>query len=341
MTDAPPARRGLVWDWSDALFGAVCAVPSALVMFNDVSRGVACAVGVIPAAFVGVSAARHRRVGVLIVGATAGISMVVGSVLAGEPWLAVTGIFVLAVVTAELARRRPVGRLAVTLALPLVGVGLSFTEVSDALGLAVVIIAGSAYAWAVSLVWPQRPVSTTPDSPAVPAGDYGIRLGLAGAIAAALGFALDLDHVGWPCAAALLVMRPSIEMTQLRSLGRVASVFIGAGAAVVFVGQDPRTAAYALSAIVVVTGAAATRTSRWYVTSMFTTFLVIVLLAQAGPSEAVQGFNERVAETAAGVALAYLFGMVVPTIRRPRAQHGGTRHRVPPSPSAGTGMVDH
>lgn len=341
MTDARQARRGLVWNWSDALFGAVCAMPSALVMFNDVSRGVACAVGVIPAAFVGVSADRRRRVGVLIVGVTAGISMVVGSLLAGEPWLAVIGIFVLAVVTAELARRRPVGRLAVSLALPLVGVGLSFTEIGDALGLAVVMIAGSAYAWAVSLIWPQRSASPPSRAATAPPLDYGIRLGLAGAIAAALGFALDLDHVGWPCAAALLVMRPSSEMTQLRSLGRVASVFIGAGAAVVFVGQDPRTAAYALAAIVVVTGAAATRTSHWYVTSMFTTFLVIVLLAQAGPSEAVQGFDERVAETAAGVALAYLFGMVVPTIRGPRATHGRSRHRVPPSPSAGTGMVGH
>ncbi len=275
----------------------------------------------------------------MIVGATAGVSMVVGSVLAGEPWLAVVGIFVLAVVTAELARRRPIGRLAVTLALPLVGVGLSFAEMSDALGLAVIMFAGSAYAWAVSLIWPQRPTSAPP-APAVPTRDYGIRLGLAGAIAAALGFALDLDHVGWPCAAALLVMRPSSEMTQLRSLGRVASVFIGAGAAVVFVGQDPRTAVYALSAILVVTGAAATRSSRWYVTSMFTTFLVIALLAQAGPSEAVQGFDERVAETAAGVALAYLFGMVVPTIRGRRATHDGTHHRVPPSPSAGTEVAD-
>jgi hypothetical protein len=44
--------------------------------------------------------------------------------------------------------------------------------------------------------------------------------------------------------------------------------------------------------------------SGWYVTSLFNTFLVITLLAQAGPSEAVQGFDERVAETAAGVALA-------------------------------------
>ena len=67
-----------------------------------------------------------------------------------------------------------------------------------------------------------------------------------------------------------------------------------------------------------------TRTSRWYVTSLFTTFLVIVLLAQAGPNEAVRGFDERVAETALGVAIAYVFGMLVPTIRERRGSRAPT-----------------
>ena len=37
---------------------------------------------------------------------------------------------------------------------------------------------------------------------------YGLCLGLAGATAAAIGFALDFDHVGWAATAAMLVMRP-------------------------------------------------------------------------------------------------------------------------------------
>jgi hypothetical protein len=48
---------------------------------------------------------------------------------------------------------------------------------------------------------------------------------------------------------------------------------------------------------------------------------VIALLAQAGPNEAVRGFDERVAETALGVAIAYVFGMLVPTF----LDHRGSR----------------
>lgn len=314
-----PSPPGLAWRWSDALFGAVCAAPSAVVVFHDVSRGVACAVGVLPAVIVGVIATRRRRLGVIVVGATAGASIVLGSALAGWPWLAVTGIFLLALLTAELARKRPAGRLALVLALPLVGVGLSFEgDLRNALGLAVIMTVGAVYAWAVSLIWPERRAPLPTAEGATPGHGYGLRLGLAGGTAAALGFVLELDHLGWPCAAALLVMRPSSEMTQLRSLGRVASVIVGAATAVAFVEQAPRAVGYALAVVVVVTGAAATRTSRWYVTSAFTTFLVIVLLGQSDAGAAVQGFDQRVSETVLGVGLAYLFGMVVPTIAQQR-----------------------
>jgi hypothetical protein len=274
---------------------------------------------------------RRRRLGVVVVGATAGASIVLGSALAGWPWLAIIGIFLLSLVTTELARRRPAGRLALVLALPLVGVGLSFEgELRNALGLALIMTAGAVYAWAVSLIWPERPPPVpTADGP-VPGHGYGLRLGLAGATAAGLGFALDLDHLGWPCAAALLVMRPSSEMTQLRSLGRVASVLVGAAIAVAFVEHAPGAVADALAVVLVVTGAAATRTSRWYVTSAFTTFLVIVLLGQADPDAAVQGFDQRVNGTILGVALAYLFGMVMPAIAQQRTSRNQARAETRP-----------
>ena len=52
--------------------------------------------------------------------------------------------------------------------------------------------------------------------------DYGVRLGLAGAVCAAIGFALDLEHVGWAVTAALIVMRPSPEAAAA-AVGRSAS----------------------------------------------------------------------------------------------------------------------
>ncbi|MGP8830464.1 FUSC family protein, partial [Klebsiella quasipneumoniae] len=62
---------------------------------------------------------------------------------------------------------------------------------------------------------------------------YGVRLGAAGAIAAAIGFAADWDHAGWACAACLLVMRPSPDLVTSRGVGRLVSVLLGAVVGVV------------------------------------------------------------------------------------------------------------
>src|SRR5262249_55422988 len=134
----------------------------------------------------------------------------------------------------------------------------------------------------------------------------------------AIGFAFDLDHVGWACAAALLVMRPSEEMTQLRSVGRLVAVVIGAAAAAVVANQTARPGVYAVAVVVVLAAASATHTSRWYVTATFATFLALSLLIYGDPQERVSRFNERVLETALGVGLAYVFGLLIPVARERR-----------------------
>jgi uncharacterized membrane protein YccC len=49
---------------------------------------------------------------------------------------------------------------------------------------------------------------------------YGVRVGLASAVCAAICFAFHFDHVGWAAAAALLVMRPEPPTLRLRAIGR-------------------------------------------------------------------------------------------------------------------------
>ena len=108
----------------------------------------------------------------------------------------------------------------------------------------------------MSLAWPERP----PPARAAPAGarptlEYGLRLGLAGAIAAAIA------------------------------------------------------------------GAAGTHPSRWYVTPVFTTVLVFLLLLYSSPDDARWRFGERVGETLLGVGLAYVFGLALPAaLSRRRAE---------------------
>ena len=213
-----------------------------------------------------------------------------------------------------------------TLSLPMVGVGLSYSDIGTAAGLAALMVLGSLFACLVSMLWPEQPASAPPDRPAPtgPTLDYGIRLGAAGATAAAIGFALDLEHVGWACAAALLVMRPTAEMQRLRSVGRIVAVAAGALAGIALVRLSPPAAVYSVAVIATIAGAAGTHRSRWYVTPAFTTFLVFLLLLYAQPESAASRFNERLLETMLGVGLAYAYGLALPALMH-RLHGSGSR----------------
>ena len=106
---------------------------------------------------------------------------------------------------------------------------------------------------------------------------YGVRAGLAGALCAGIGFALDFDHVGWAAAAALLVMRPSESALELRDRP-AGAVLVGAAAAIGLVALAAPRWALGTIVVLVVVMATATARSRWYVTPAFTTFFVFLLL---------------------------------------------------------------
>lgn len=307
--------RGLVWDWSPALLGAVCALPAGVVVLDDVSRGLALAVGVLPAAIMGIAPRRRRRFALVLGGVLTGVPMFVGGLLSGVPVLAVAAIAALGPATALLAQRARLGMVAMTLSLPMVGVGLSYPDAGEAAGLAALMVAGSVVACAIAMLWPEREPTPQRSLPP-PTLEYGVRLGAAGATAAAIGFLLDLEHVGWACAAALLVMRPVAEMQRIRSVGRIAAVAAGALAGVGLIRLDPPNAVYGVAAIAAVAAAAATHRSRWYVTSAFTTFLVFLLLLHSDPQDAESRFDERLLETLLGVGIAYLFGLALPRLVR-------------------------
>jgi uncharacterized membrane protein YccC len=182
---------------------------------------------------------------------------------------------------AALAARFRLGTIAMTLCLPMFGVGLSYPDVGKAAGAAALMV---------------------------------LCLGAAGATAAAIGFLLDLEHVGWACAAALLVMRPSADMQRLRSAGRILAVAAGALAGAALVRLHPPAGVYSVALIAALAAAAATRRSRWYVTSAFTTLLVFLLLLYSDPQTATKRFNERLLETLLGVAIAYLYGLALPAL---------------------------
>jgi uncharacterized membrane protein YoaK (UPF0700 family) len=135
--------------------------------------------------------------------------------------------------------------------------------------------------------------------------------------------ALDLDHVGWPTAAALLVMRPVKEMQQLRSIGRPISVCLGALVAIGLIEIGASDAVLAAATVLAMIVGTATVGSRWYITPLFTTLLVFLLMLYGAPQQASGRFWERMSETLAGVAVAYFFGLLVPQFQRMYRQKRG------------------
>jgi hypothetical protein len=101
---------GLTWNWPSAALGAVYALPAAGVAFLDVRLGIALAVGVLPAAIVGLPPARRARLAVLVLGVVTAVSMFLGGALAGTPVVAVAAIALLAVASALLRHARAPAR---------------------------------------------------------------------------------------------------------------------------------------------------------------------------------------------------------------------------------------
>ncbi|MGD9527015.1 FUSC family protein [Pseudonocardia sp.] len=314
--DQPPA---LEWSWPRALVGAVYGIPAAVVALYDPQAGLPLALGVLPAAIMGIPARRRARISILIVGVLAGASLFLGGVLAHLPLVAGGVLLGAAVVGAALlACVLPAGRLVLVLCAPLVGAGLSYTDYASSAASFLLLSAGAAYAWLVALLWPpgsapERKQAPLPSRPAML--DYGIRMGVAAAIVYAIAASLDLDHPGWAPAACLLVARPQLDLLQSRGVGRVLSVAVGAGAAALLLWADPADYVYAIVAVAILAAAAATAKSRWYITSAFATCLVFLMMLNGHVGETAAKFDERVGETVLGVAAAYLFGWALPALR--------------------------
>lgn len=306
---------GLSWTPRYLLLGALFALPAAIVAAFDPRLGVALALGVLPAAVMGLPARRVARLRYPVVGVAVGAGILLGSVLTQWPVIALIVLFAACVGAAVLSTTGPAGALVLALGVPMIGIGFSFRDTESAVVIAALIVTGSLWCLVVALPWPEREAAPRPAQPA--AGSlvgFGIRLGLAGTIAASIGFALGLDHVGWAAGAALLVMRPSAQLVVSRALARAASVVAGALLGGAFMLTQPPDWLMGLAALILLTVLTALAGSRWYVTGGFSTFLVFMALLGGNSGDTVHRFWERTLETMLGVALALVFGLLVPWI---------------------------
>jgi hypothetical protein len=178
----------------------VYAIPTAVVALRDPKLGIPLAVGVLPAALVGIPPRRRARLIILVFGVLAGASMFLGGVLAHLPLVLAAILLAAAVVGAALlASALAFGRIVLVLCAPLVAVGLSYDDYESSAQTLLLLCLGAAYACLVAMLWPahaahQRPQPQLPDQKTMFA--YGIRLGLAAAIVYAVAAGMGPSGLG-------------------------------------------------------------------------------------------------------------------------------------------------
>ena len=185
---------------------------------------------------------------------------------------------------------------------------------------------GAIWATLVTYPWPQtQPPSVNAALPE-PSADrdrprrrrtahlYVCSFAAAAGIGLALGYLLDLSHVAWAAAAAMIIMRPEPGLLASRAVGRVAATFAGVTAAGLLVRQGPTDIALAIILVTAISAMVAVRTSGWYLAPAGSALILLLLSGALSRNAFDASFRDRVAETAIGAALALLFGVALPFV---------------------------
>jgi hypothetical protein len=131
----------------------------------------------------------------------------------------------------------PRGQVVLVLGVPLVAAVLSYDDYSTSAAATVLLLAGAAYAWLVSLARPERGADDRPGR-VLPERrtmlGYGVRLGVAAALAYLVAVGLDLDTPVGRRRRACSSPRPQVDLLQSRGEGRVGETVLGVALAYVF-----------------------------------------------------------------------------------------------------------
>jgi len=307
-------------DVRHALLGVIPAFT--LVALGHLRVGTAFAIGLLPTSLMGIAPSRKLRIIYGAVGCLFGVGVLVGSAIISVPSVALAAVLLFAVSYAAtlIASRRPAGGLLLSIIVPSIAVGTGYAT-HEAFGLMVAFIAGSIWSSVVSMTWSEFPPdpqvrtrlqALQPSNPHV----YGVLLGLAAATAIVIGHAFDIPYAGWIATAAMLVTRPLQEMTGLRGIGRAGSTILGTLLVVVTIhlGLGHLATAFAVAVITII--AIGGRTSRWYITSFGTAFLILTIeMYGITNSATVHDIGVwRIMNNVIGAAIALFYCLLVPLL---------------------------
>jgi hypothetical protein len=329
---------GISWDRSEALRGLAAAMPGALVVaLGDVGLGSALALGTLCVALLGVPPNRSARAQLFAGGVLYAGGYALGTIVVAWPVVAIVALAAAAYAAVVNAYRGALARLLPALVVPAFALGMNHPAPPGLL-LAVVFLAASLWTTIVTVLWPAAPAhvasapvyGAAPPRPSLDARVYGALFAIAGAAGLAIGFAAGFVHVAWTAGAALLIMRPTPDLTARRSAERVAATFLGITAAAVAVRLDPTSIAISVVVAASVAAIIGTRTSAWYLSSAGTGLVVLLMSGVSTSGSFAETYAERLVETATGAALAMIFGVLVPRLiwaRRPQSSVRGDPRR--------------
>ncbi len=305
---------------ADSLHAAVGVAPAIpLIALGHLTPGVAFAIGLLPTSLMGIAPRRKLRVLYGIIGCLFGVGILVGATInsAHIPVVSAGLFLVICLGATMLAARRPAGTLLLGILIPSLGVGTGY-EVSKAAALTVAFMAGSLWSCLVTL-----PVHEFPGDPDVRerllamrpphVKTYGVLLGLTAATAILVGDIFDIPYAGWIATAAMLVIRPLSQMTGWRGVGRAISTIVGTILVIITLNLDLGYPATAVACAVIAILTIGARTSKLYITSFGTAFLILTIELHEVSSTASlhQVGRYRIGNNVLGAGIALLYGLLV------------------------------
>ncbi len=304
----------------DVLHAAVGILPAfPLVALGHLTPGVAFMIGLLPTSLMGIAPRRRLRIVYGLVGCLFGVGILVGATINSThvPGVSAALVFLICLGATMLAATRPAGAVLLGILIPSLGVGTGY-EVERAAALMVAFMAGSI--WSCLIMLPVHEFEGDPNAlqrlramQPPHTKTYGVLLGLTAATAILVGAVFDIPYAGWIATAALLVIRPVQQMTGWRGIGRALSTIAGTLLVMLTLHLHLGYLATAIACSVVAILTIGARTSKLYITSFGTAFLILTIeLHQVSSTADVHQVGRyRIGNNVLGAAIALFFGLLV------------------------------
>lgn len=304
-------------DTLHALLGVIPAF--LLVTSGHLTVGAAFAIGLLPTSLMGIASSRRLRIIYGLVGCLFGAGVLAGALIFNTHSVIGTVLFfmIISLLATVWASKRPAGGLLLSIILPSLAVGTGY-GVAKAGGLMLAFMAGSIWSSLVMLPVPEFAPDKSIKAKLIAlqpkhVTTYGVLLGLTASTAIVLGHAWHIPYPGWIATAAMLIMRPVQQMTGWRGVGRAIATIIGTALVVISLSLGLSYFITALLVVLITIITIGARTSRLYITSFGTAFLILTIeLYGVTDSAAIHDIGRyRIINNVLGALIALFYGVIV------------------------------